>query len=280
MKYSILSKKNETSFEIQKRIAVVLDNNGFVFDEENPELVIVIGGDGTFLKAVHKYIAILDKVYFVGVKTGALGYFFEFDNNKLDDLLDSLINNGESHFVEYSLLGADLLYENNSVKKIYAVNEIRIENPFRTLVSEVYINDELLETFRGNGLLVSSTLGSTGYNKSCKGAVVDPTLDLLQLSEVNAINNNSYSSLQNSLVLNSTSRITFKGEFDKEIIGYDNKINESDNRLLSIDIYISDKKVRILRFRKLNFIKKLKASFIKEWFYESISNYFNRLVTT
>ena len=264
MKYSILSKKNETSFEIQKRIAVVLDNNGFVFDEENPELVIVIGGDGTFLKAVHKYIAILDKVYFVGVKTGALGYFFEFDNNKLDDLLDSLINNGESHFVEYSLLGADLLYENNSVKKIYAVNEIRIENPFRTLVSEVYINDELLETFRGNGLLVSSTLGSTGYNKSCKGAVVDPTLDLLQLSEVNAINNNSYSSLQNSLVLNSTSRITFKGEFDKEIIGYDNKINESDNRLLSIDIYISDKKVRILRFRKLNFIKKLKASFIKE----------------
>ena len=89
-------------------------------------------------------------------------------------------------------------------------------------------------------------------------------MDLLQLSEVNAINNNSYSSLQNSLVLNSTSRITFKGEFDKEIIGYDNKINESDNRLLSVNIFISDKKVRILRFSKLNFIRKLKASFIKE----------------
>ena len=237
MKYSISAKQNEKSQEIKNRLSIILDNNNFVADEVCPEIVFVIGGDGTFLKTVHKYIDRLDSIYFIGIKTGTLGYFFEYSAEDL-----------------------------NEESKIYAINEVRIENPFKTLECNVYINDKFLETFRGSGLLVSSSLGSTGYNKSCNGSVIDTSLNLLQLTEINPINNYYYSSLSNSLVLKNDAHIIFEGPFDKEIIGFDNKITEKNGKLLLVDIFMSERKVKLLRFSHSDFIDKLRSSFLKEWY--------------
>ncbi|MGM9858261.1 MAG: NAD(+)/NADH kinase [Bacilli bacterium] len=264
MKYSISAKQNEKSLEIKNRLSIILENNNFVFDEKCPEVVFVIGGDGTFLKTVHKYIDRLDSICFIGIKTGTLGYFFEYSASDLDEVVDNVLNNSEYFIEEHNLIEATLKYENDEKYSIYAINEVRIENPFKTLECNVYINGEFLETFRGSGLLVSSSLGSTGYNKSCNGAVIDTSLNLLQLTEINPINNYFYSSLNNSLILKNDAHIVFEGPFDKEIIGFDNKIDEKNGKLLLVDIYMSDKKVKLLRFSQTKFIDKLRSSFLKE----------------
>lgn len=266
MKYSISAKQNEKSQEIKNRLSIILNNNNFVADEVCPEIVFVIGGDGTFLKTVHKYIDRLDSIYFIGIKTGTLGYFFEYSAQDLDEIVDNILNNSEYFIEEHNLLEATLKYDNNEESNIYAINEVRIENPFKTLECNVYINDKFLETFRGSGLLVSSSLGSTGYNKSCNGSVIDTSLNLLQLTEINPINNYYYSSLSNSLVLKNDAHILFEGPFDKEIIGFDNKINEKNGKLLLVDIFMSERKVKLLRFSHSDFIDKLRSSFLKEWY--------------
>lgn len=60
----------------------------------------------------------------------------------------------------------------------------RIENVIQTLDLEVMIDDEFFENYRGTGMCVCTQAGSTAYNRSLKGAVIDEGLNLLQLHEI------------------------------------------------------------------------------------------------
>ena len=66
---------------------------------------------------------------------------------------------------------------------------------------DVYINDLHFETFRGDGLIVSTPTGSTGYNKSVHGAIVDPKLTCMQITELGSLNNNQYRTLGSPFIL-------------------------------------------------------------------------------
>ena len=232
---------------------------GFAIDNDNPDIVFSIGGDGTFLRAIHHYLNKLDKILFVGINHGTLGFFYDYNAEDLSNLLDSIKKN-EYGIKEYSLLRGDIKSKNKE-ETIYAVNEIRIENPFHTLISDVYIDNEQLETFRGNGLVVASSLGSSAYNKSLGGSLVDHDLEVLQLTEIAPIANNVYRSLGSSLVLSKDKEITFSGSFHHVVVGYD-YLNIQDKELESIKITNSDKKIKILYNKNYSFIKRIRKSFI------------------
>ena len=176
--------------EIISQITTLSEENGFVLDNENPDVVFSIGGDGTFLRTIHHYIDRLDKILFVGINSGSLGFFYDFRKEDIPLVFD-LLKNKSYVIKEHSLLKGVASYE-KSEKTIYAVNEIRIENPFHTLICDVAINDNKLETYRGNGLLVSSALGSSAYNKSLGGALMDHELETLELTEIAGLGNNLY----------------------------------------------------------------------------------------
>src|SRR5699024_2537418 len=109
---------------------------------------------------------------------------------------------GEYHIYERHLL------EVTSLEGRYlALNEVRVENNRRSQVIDVYINDDCFETFRGNGLCVSTASGSTAYNKSLGGAVINSGAELMQLSEIAGIHHNAYRSLGSSLILDKSHTI-------------------------------------------------------------------------
>ena len=249
IKYEVVDRNFEASF-IKK-----LSSLGFTFDNKNPDIVITFGGDGTFLKAVQKYINEIDKVKFLCINKGKLGYFSDY---KFDELDEALANINELVPHSYRLLRASIGKE-----EIYAVNEIRIENPFHTLKSEVFIDDEYLESFRGNGLIVSTSLGSTAYNKSLGGAVVEPASETMQLTEIAPINNRLYESFGSSLVLSKERTITFKGEFSSVLVGYDYLVKNSINSD-EIKIQLSAKKATILNKKDRNYIKRISETFIRK----------------
>ena len=139
-KIATYSKKQEQIINLEKRLLSLL-NNDFIIDEDNPDIVISIGGDGTFLRAVHHYIQKGLSPLFVGVNAGHLGFFTNFESDELELLISYF--KGEDKYTEHALIEARI-----DDLTIYAVNEIRIENPFHTLISDVYVNDEILETFR------------------------------------------------------------------------------------------------------------------------------------
>ncbi len=256
MRIGLFIKHEVVSKELEESLIERVKKSGHVFDNDNPQYVFTIGGDGTFLKAVHKYLDKLASVVFVCVNKGKLGYFSDFVIEEFDEVLAKL---GSSDYVtnSYNLLKAKM---NN--EEIFAVNEIRIENPFHTLISEVYVDNNYLETFRGNGLMVCTAIGSTAYNKSLEGAVIDPSLNVMELNEIAPINNRLFTSLKSPIVLSEKHTITFKGDFASVIIGYDYLIKKDYNSN-EIEFSISDKKVTLLNKKEHRYIRKLSDSFVR-----------------
>ena len=236
-----------------------LEKNGFTLDNVNPDVVFSVGGDGTFLQAVHTYLDKLDSIKFVGINYGSLGFFCGYTKEDIPELIKEL-KNGLS-VKQYSLLKGEIKYQNNE-QEIYALNEIRIENPFHTLISDVFIDDEKLETFRGNGLMVCSSLGSSAYNKSLGGSLIDSDLNALELTEIAGLDNNIFHSLRSSLVLSGNKKISFKGDLSSTVVGYDNLSIQKEDNLKEVTISVSNKKVNIVYSKNNSYINKIRKSFV------------------
>ena len=253
-KIAIYTFKNN---ELSKEISEIVSRNNFSLDEKNPDIVIAVGGDGTLLRAVHRYLDQIDHIKFIGINTGTLGYLMQFSVEDLDNILRNKMFDTE----KYSLLEC-IVRKDNQDRALFAVNEFRFENPFHTLIADVYVNNNHLEKFRGNGLVISSSLGSSAYNKSLGGAVVDSSLEVLELTEIAPIENNVYRSLGSSLVLSREKQISLGIDFKYVIVGYDHE-SLPLNGVESILVKLSDKKLNLISNLNKNNIQILKGSFIK-----------------
>lgn len=260
MKLAVYANEKTQNIDLKRElIKLVKTKTNFILDSEDPDVVIFVGGDGTFLRSVHKYVDKLDKVKFIGANCGSLGFFSSVGKNECLDLL-KLLESEELVEETHTLLEADIEFANET-KHIYAVNEIRIENPFHTLICDVLINNEYLETFRGNGLNVSSELGSSAYNKSLGGSLIADDLDAIELTEIASLQSNAFHTLASPLVLSHKSKICLKGDLAKSLVGYDHLVINNDT-LHSIVIGKSNKQFTILRKKGHTYISTIKRSFI------------------
>ncbi|MCR5066618.1 MAG: hypothetical protein K6A14_00980 [Erysipelotrichaceae bacterium] len=216
-KFAIISREDDVSVKISATIQNQLLAAGMEYSEDRPEIVCTIGGDGTFLSAIHKYIGILNQIVFVGLHTGTLGFFADYTIRQMNEFVSDIVS-GTPSIESRSLLKIHLSSIN---KDCYAVNELLIQRA-RTQHIDVYINDQKLETFHGTGLLLSTQIGSTAYNRAVGGAVVEPGLEVMQLSELAGIHHRHYRSLGNSLILSGKNTVTFvSDDFSDAILGFD-----------------------------------------------------------
>ena len=259
MRITIYSK--EENKNIALRVSEQAKAAGFIIDEENPEVVISVGGDGTFLRAIQKYIDKLYSIKLVAVNFGTLGFFAQYQREELDQLFLDLKNNNYQ-LKQPKLLNGVATYEDGEKVSFYAINEVRIENPFRTLTCDVYINDELLESFRGNGLIFASSIGSSAYNRSLGGALVDISIPSIQLTEIASIENNLYHSLGSSLVVDESTTLKAKGRFNKSVVGYDSLFVDKEN-LASLEVKLANKKINIIYRKDFSLVKMYRKSFVK-----------------
>lgn len=257
-RYCLVVRLDETSKHIAQKIKEKLDTF-LIYDEDEPELVISVGGDGTMLQSVNRYG--LKNSYFIGVHTGTLGFFTDYLKEEVEELVQE-IKAGEYMIQEHNLLEVEVYYQ-DKVKTLYALNEMRLEKSFQTQVIEVYINDEFLETFRGDGLCVATSLGSTAYNKSVGGAVIYPGHPLMQLTEVAGLNNNAYRSLASPLVLDENQTINLHGQgFERVALAVDH-LTYHFEEVKKISVRVSKQKVKFIQYRQRSFIQRIRRAFIQ-----------------
>ena len=232
-KYTVVSKLDEVSKRIEKEIDDRLCQFDFIRDDENPETVIVVGGDGTFIYAVHQFMYRLKDVRFYGLHTGTLGFYSDYQDHEVDEFLDVLIHHEGKEEILSVLRG---VVNGNCY---YALNEIRVENAARTQVMDVYVNDIQLETFRGTGMCVCTQLGSTAYNRSLGGAVLQEGLDLIEMVEI---------------------VIRFESEsFEDALLGVDSDVYSlEDCKKIEIKI-CGARHIRVLRGKKVSYFDRLKT---------------------
>ena len=244
----------------QKLKRLLIKNKLYV--ESDANFVIFVGGDGTLLRAVQENLNNLSNIAFIGVVTGTLGFFADYTGNELELLVRNILTD-DFVYQENTLLEGKLT-NSFGEKRVYALNEIRIENPFHTLVVNVNIDNSFLEEYHGSGLSICSSLGSTAYNRSLGGAIMSSSVNLLQLTEISTITNNRFSSLNSPLVLGDKQVVSISGVFSNCVIGHDHLSfslpNENNKSLFTISL--SDKKVLFAQRKHLSATDRLRRAFI------------------
>ena len=145
---------------------------------ERPDAIVAIGGDGTVLAAA---AAALDlDVPLCGVNVGRVGYLAEFEEREVPDLATAIAN--DTYSIEYHSTVAVQTGEMEAL----AINDVVVEKVVSQRIIEVAVrvNGEDLASYRTDGIIVASPLGSTAYSLSAGGPVVDPSLDALIMTPI------------------------------------------------------------------------------------------------
>ncbi|HHV3572988.1 TPA: NAD kinase [Streptococcus agalactiae] len=196
----IANGKYQSKRVASKLFAAFKHDPDFYLSKKDPDIVISIGGDGMLLSAFHMYEKQLDKVRFVGVHTGHLGFYTDYRDFEVGTLINNL-KNDKGEQISYPILKVTITLEDGRVIRARALNESTIKRIEKTMVADVVINQVVFERFRGDGILVSTPTGSTAYNKSLGGAVLHPTIEALQLTEISSLNNRVYRTLGSSVII-------------------------------------------------------------------------------
>lgn len=139
------------------------------------DMVITIGGDGTFLRSI---TFVRDtNIPILGLNVGRLGFLANVQKDKIDQAIKALINK-EYTIIERSLLKVRIVPEIANFSELnVALNEITIvrKNSTSMITVETHLDNEFLTRYWADGLIIATPTGSTGYSLSCGGPVISPT---------------------------------------------------------------------------------------------------------
>ncbi|MFC4760753.1 NAD kinase [Fructobacillus durionis] len=262
MKVALYHNDQERSLRIVKELNKELKEQGIVRDDEHPDLVITVGGDGTLLGAFHEYIGYDPDLRFVGLHTGHLGFYTDWLGNEVKELVASLKNDSGQR-VSYPLLKLTTTQSDGSTQEYLALNEATIKQPIGTLVSDIYLGNHLFEGFRGDGVAIATPTGSTAYNKANGGAVLHPSLQAIQMSEIASINNRVFRTLGSPLIVPKGQTITVKPKHQSFLITCDQLEILAEN-VVSVRFEVADEMIHFASYRHLDFWCRVQQAFIAD----------------
>jgi len=262
MKVSIFSNNGPSTQKVATALHRGLEAAGVTIDSLNPDIVVTVGGDGTLLSAFHHYNDRLDKVRFVGIHTGHLGFYTDWRDYEVQELVDSLADdNGQS--VSYPLLSIQVDYADGTHSdQALALNESTIKKVSGTMVADVYIKDELFESFRGDGLCISTPTGSTAYNKSVGGAVINPRFNAIQMAEIASINNLVFRTLGSPLIIPADEWIRIEPTDPTDNVLMCDQLGIEGRPIKAISYRIARQRIAFAEYRHTHFWQRVEASFI------------------
>lgn len=166
-----------------KQVSVLVDDfseeTGKCISEIEADCVLVLGGDGTLIRAANRLLGTGIPIF--GINLGTLGFLTETGITGMEQALQQLVSG------EYDIETRMMLQVNAGEDfEDTALNDIVItRSGFSRLISvRVYVNEKLVDTYRGDGVIVATPTGSTGYNLSAGGPVVLPNASLIVITPI------------------------------------------------------------------------------------------------
>jgi NAD+ kinase len=172
------------------------------------DLVISVGGDGTFLRAAH--VAAMVGAPVLGVKVGRMGFLTEVGPDEAEPLLRALLA-GEAAVEERLAVTAEP-ERGDGIEAQWALNEIMVEKRarHRLIRLAVWVDGDYVTTFSADGVIVATPTGSTAYSFSARGPIVTPGVDCLVLTPIAA-----HMVFDRSFVLEATQQVTLEVRGDE-----------------------------------------------------------------
>lgn len=217
-------------------------------------IIVSIGGDGTFLECV----TFLKKsnIPILGINSGRLGFLANIQKENIKEAIEGVINK------QYTIEKRTLLKISTSNNELfegfnYALNEITIHKSDSSSMINIhtYLEDEFLNSYWADGLIISTPTGSTAYSLSAGGPIVVPNSNNLIITPLAPHNLNV-----RSLIINDNNKIILKIETRSKnylaSLDYRSKILEKN---VEITVEKADFKISIIKFSNQNFFKTLRT---------------------
>lgn len=212
------------------------------------ELVIVVGGDGTVIWASR--VLLQYQVPMIGVNAGTVGYLCEMDESNIEESMYQIFH--DDYFFESRMLlsGRALMAEEE-----YALNDIAIyrAGDLRVISIELYLNGKLINTYTGDGIVISTPTGSTGYSLSCGGPIVDPSSEMIIVTPIA-----SHSLAARSMVLEENVTIELRPVMRHEGESEDIRISFDGDKTYPFTEYVrierGAKRILFLKLKKTGFL--------------------------
>ena len=147
------------------------------------DLMLVLGGDGTMIATARMLGDI--EVPVMGVNYGGLGYLAEFPLEELFSALEAILA-GDYKVQERLMLTVELRRGEESITKNRVLNDVVVNKSAlaRIIEIETYLNNQFLNRFRADGLIVSTPTGSTAYNLSAGGPIIFPSMNAVVITPI------------------------------------------------------------------------------------------------
>ncbi len=246
-------KKHGVRLLVEKRSSRDLGCEGVAFDDmcQESDLLISLGGDGTLISLSRKSFKYNKPI--LGIYAGQLGFLTDIRSDRIEEFVENLFLG--NYRIDDRMLLEISLHAEEKIKKLVAFNDAVFARDNITSMSTVdaFVDSQMINSYRGDGLIVSTPTGSTAYNLSAGGPVVYPLTQSLILTPICP-----HSLTQRPLVLPVDFEIEFKSDDDIMIVidGQDRyRMRDFDK----IVVKIANKSAKLIHTLERNYFEVLKT---------------------
>ena len=220
------------------------------------DCIIVLGGDGTVLQAAREAREL--EIPIVGVNLGRLGFLTEIEPDRLEESLERLIK-GDYFTEKRMMLRGEVVRKNGEVITSRSLNDIVISRygGMNLITLPVYVNGQFLKDYIGDGIIITTPTGSSGYNLSAGGPIAIPTSDVMIMTSIC-----SHSLIQASIILSAEDKIEVRipeddAHFRPAECSFDGSIRVLLEKGDTVRIRKSEKYTDFIRLNDLSFLETL-----------------------
>ena len=222
------------------------------------DCVIVLGGDGTLLQAARDLIN--TDIPLLGVNIGTLGFLTDTDMENVTETLSMVLE--DKYEIDSRMMIDGYIYRNNElIHSNTALNDVVINRMgiLSVIDFDIYVNDEYLNSYSADGVIVSTATGSTAYSLSAGGPIVQPKAQLLMMTPICPHTLN-----KRSIIFGADDEIMIKIGDNKKL--KEERVATFDGerfyRMVSGDTIVvkrSQKKAKLIKTNKLSFLQRIRT---------------------
>jgi NAD+ kinase len=228
------------------------------------ECAIVLGGDGTIIRAANDLRS--RSIPILGINLGTLGFLTEIEKGNIRTALERLM---DSKFVieKRMMLSGKIIIDHELMEEKYAMNDIVItRRDFSKIISAtIFVNHEYVDTYRGDGVIISTPTGSTGYNLSAGGPIMLPNTKSIVITPICP-----HTFMNRSIIVSDEDEITViigetkKNQYEKAIVTLDGNPGIELKKGDKVVIKKAVEEIKLLKIYDTSFFEILRNKFMNK----------------
>lgn len=226
---------------------------------KDTECILTVGGDGTLIRAAQNTFG--SQIPLLGINRGHLGYLCDLDEDTVFSAIDRLFED-DYEMEERMMISGHVEHLKGMSNEVSALNDIVIcsTGGLQVINLTIYVNRQYLYSYNCDGMIFSTPTGSTAYNLSANGPIVDPKTNLILLTPINPHTLNS-----RSIVLDQEDEIAVEvGRRRSDVqetaeISFDGnhkQILQPGERLI---VHKAQQKTQMIRLSEMNFLERIRS---------------------